>query len=510
MNSDLCPCALCKGLKHWSRKTRRRHLERFGLYVEDICDSPDGSITSSVQSGWSDDEHTSSADDSSDTSDSDSDDVASGSDANSDVDETTDLTLVGRQFSSHLLRLLNNGARVTDITAFMRLTDRLLSPHLPPTLSASLPSTMWQLDRRTADTVPIDYHTVDACPHDCVLFYGEYADLLRCPECDSDRYDEHDQPVRQGYFANVADTLRRFWRNPLLSKLAKYRTWDVANTDPSHLVDSLDASLLNSPEIKEYHAASVYNMSFTMCSDAVQLTKWPRRSFTPVLLFNLNLPPWVRFRHSCIWLVALLPANTKSDQAYHKYVLEHFRDGFTDGIQVEDAAEEGKRVLCRTLITSCINDYRGVPKCNLQAQAPAHQGACKDCNTVGIRYYKSGSQYPGHCRFLATSPPLRDRYHAEFKGSVKHQGIHAQPLLRHLTDNQVRRKQEQGAGYHGVDVFTKLTPLWRPMTCHVNDLGHLIMNNVTDLLFLVAGFVSWDNKPASKRMDFKGAYRYAV
>ena len=127
-------------------------------------------------------------------------------------------------------------------------------------------------------------------------------------------------------------------------RVVQYPTWPESRAPPGDIRDVLDGTLMNTEPWKNLLTESPYNIFVQGISDAVQLTRWPMRSYTPYVFFLLNLPPWVRHRIGATWMVAVFPENSKNDQLYFEEVNKQLQKLSTTGIRVKDGSLENIEV----------------------------------------------------------------------------------------------------------------------------------------------------------------------
>ena len=367
-----------------------------------------------------------------------------------------DVKAVCDNFCKLLLTSHHKGARATDIESFLSAMHSALDEHLPRSIRNGLPSNWYQVVSTQKEDIPSYFYQRDACVNECQLFQPSDGAMDTCPSCAEPRFDIHGHPRRVAYFSDIAKRVRDMWGNKLLAQLAKYPTWEGSRAPPGDYRDCLDGTLLNSSPWKDFMEESEHNILFQGVSDAVQLTRWPMRSYTPYVMFLLNFPPWVRHRIGATWLVAVFPENSSNDQIYFEEVNRQLSTLYETGVQVHDAST-GQEVVSKCMLAFMVNDYRGVPKQNLQKQAPAHVGACKDCDLRGVPYYAQGTQYMGAVQYLSRQHPLRLEWRREFAdievkvtdGDDYKLSAISTKTLKHLRPSKVKQYQRQKVGYKG-------------------------------------------------------------
>ncbi len=193
--------------------------------------------------------------------------------------------------------------------------------------------------------------------NDCILFYGPYSNLLRCPICKQDRYAlrfEKNMDILQGSrshhpgssvgndFHNVnaksksdpkARVSRRIYRYlPLhdrLRALFKQTAWATIfhqsydyrirkkreqSAAASHhhmrmkMNDSWDGDLWNNILEDEPEYDSPHHLFLALCTDGVLMNRFgPQKHLWPILLSCLNFPHWLRCQSQLLWFTGLIP-----------------------------------------------------------------------------------------------------------------------------------------------------------------------------------------------------------
>lgn len=129
---------------------------------------------------------------------------------------------------------------ITNLCAVHSVTNKMaddmlaLFKHLLPP-SNTLPASMYHAKALTT-RLGLDFKNIHCCPASCVLFRGEYEDLLKCPECDRPRYKDMTNkigPMKVLRHFPLIPRLQRLFRTPALSKLMR---WHKANESKDGLV----------------------------------------------------------------------------------------------------------------------------------------------------------------------------------------------------------------------------------------------------------------------------------
>lgn len=167
---------------------------------------------------------------------------------------------------------------------------------------------------------PIVYH---ACPNDCILFRGEYADLCECPTCHSKRYMRagSTEPVRRFIYLPIGPRLVRLFGTPNLSEMVQSHQ---GGTSKEEIWDIHDSEAWN----KEYSPNGQFQgdsrgISLALCTDGVCPFSGNRITYSmwPIVLTVLNFPRKIRMLFGNMWLAGIVPGSgTKEPQSLSPYL----------------------------------------------------------------------------------------------------------------------------------------------------------------------------------------------
>lgn len=155
----------------------------------------------------------------------------------------------------------------------------------------------------------IQFH---ACPNDCIVFRGKYADLLHCPSCNASRYVTPDVPAKRFHYLSIGPRLERLFATASMAKIIQSHS-DVAREREDGMHDVHD-----SPAWRNAYSSSVFfggdprGISLALCTDGLN----PYRvsySMWPIVLTILNLPPKIRYSFSNLLLVGIVPGNNQKE-----------------------------------------------------------------------------------------------------------------------------------------------------------------------------------------------------
>ncbi|PPQ81548.1 hypothetical protein CVT24_000065 [Panaeolus cyanescens] len=164
---------------------------------------------------------------------------------------------------------------------------------------------------------PIQY---DCCINSCVCFVGpQYKDLDRCPyeKCREPRYKENGQPRKVFEYIPLIPRLKAQMANPTLAKAMRYRS--ERESSPQDTEDVFDGthykSLLgkmvpsSNPPIPFF--SDPRDVALGISTDGFGPFEHRDKTCWPIILFNYNLPPDIRFQKQYCINVGTIPGPKK-------------------------------------------------------------------------------------------------------------------------------------------------------------------------------------------------------
>lgn len=397
-----CNCTKCEGVSFINRNTANSHERRNGCYVppgfgkppenaetespttppqpsdqlvevhpDPLLDGPDNQSTGSI---YSTDECSSVTDLSTDGQDM----ILDGHDGREEV----------RQICQSLVRLTLQGVtkkHVTDIADSLQV----LNPFLP----FSIPKTWYLINKEAAiaNRVAGDFFAVKC---KCGAYTRESHGTCRNKKCG--------KQIRQRSGRN--DTRTKF----VCFDLPNYLNLIARDPDmEGHLLYPTtrqrgDGDCWDGMAMRGIEADKEICLSVT-CDGAV-LYKWKDRSWCPILVRILNLPPESRHNNLFLW------ACMRKESSLHdvlECLLTENEHLFTAGFQVEGVGHMKLR------IARIMEDGRGLQGQLGCSQSGAYTGGCPWCDIKGVRCHNR-MVYPGAMRMLPVDHSEREKWRQEF------------------------------------------------------------------------------------------------
>ncbi|OMO62810.1 Transposon, En/Spm-like protein [Corchorus capsularis] len=284
---------------------------------------------------------------------------------------------------SFLIRLLNikgmTGCSTVTITLFLELLKSILpdGETLPKTYNEAM-KIMKGLD--------LEYEKIDACPNDCVLYWGNDAATC-CKICGA---------LRDYLFSKTAEAMR--WHEEGRTKDMKLK--HPADSEAWKAFDSLFPDFAKDPR----------NVRLGLTTDGFNPFKTMSLSYSiwPIILIPYNLPPWMCMKSPYFMLSTLIPGPSSplnSIDVYLQPLIKELKELWKFGVAIYDALSKQTFQMHAALMWT-ISDFLGYSM--LSGWSTKGYLACPNCNNETSSIYLHHSRknvYMKHRRFLDLNHP---------------------------------------------------------------------------------------------------------
>ncbi|XP_028758731.1 uncharacterized protein LOC114717701 [Neltuma alba] len=287
----------------------------------------------------------------------------------------------------------------------------LLKDVLPE--GALVPNSFYEAKKIIRD-LGLDYHKIDACGNDCILYWGEHANEESCPKCKMPRWKLNRQKGKK----ISQKVLRHFSITPRLQRL--YMARDTAKEMRWHKEKHTNDGVLRHPADslvwqhfdQQYPSFSIdpRSVRLGLASDGFQPfgNMSANHSIWPVVLVPYNLPPWLCMK-SPYFMMTLLILGPKCPgneiDVYLQPMIEELKQLWEVGVQTYDAFSESNFIMYAAVLWT-INDFHAYG--NLSGWSTKGKFTCpcchKDTHCISLR---SKLSYMGHRRFRPQNHPWR-------------------------------------------------------------------------------------------------------
>jgi hypothetical protein len=342
---------------------------------------------------------------------------------------------------------------------------------------------------------PVPY---DCCINSCCCYAGPHAAAMACPYCQEPRYNSEGRPRKRFTYVPLIPRLTAYYQNKSFVELLSYRA--NFTHEPNKIKDIMDsknyARLCNEYVTVDQKRRPYKffedprDIALGMSTDGFAPFRRRKKTCWPLLLYNYNLPPEIRFHLQYILCIGVIPGPNKPkdfDSFFWPAVEELLK--LAMGIRVFDVAQSELFPLRAYLILV----FGDIPALSMVMRIKGHNGLrpCRMCHIKGLRIPNSRatthyvpldrSRHPDvRCDNTATKKydpsqlPLRT--HADFL----EQG-HQVQFASNGTDFENLSKQ---FGVKGISVLTSLSSIYFPSSFPY-DFMHLIFENVIKNLVLL-------------------------
>ena len=346
-----------------------------------------------------------------------------------------------------------------------------------------------------AEFKPVRYH---CCVNSCIAYTGPaYAGLTACPKCNEPRYhDSANQKPRKIFtYLPLIPRLLSFVSHPEQARLMRYRAHEhPSSQQPDKMTDVFDAShyqtllgtrvSVDGSQLEHNFFSDPRDIALGFSTDGFSPFKGrlsKKHTAWPLLFFNYNLPPELRFHKRHLLCAGIVPGPKKPwdmDSYLYPAVEELIRLAL--GITAFDALSCTLFVLHAYLILA----FGDIPAIALVMRMKGHNGLvpCRMCKIVAIRGEESRTLYvplhrgafPHTASYDPSYLPLRT--HAQFLADAK-----AVDTARTQTEAEALSK---GCGIKGTPLLSALSSLTFP-TSFPYGFMHLIWENLLPNLTLL-------------------------
>jgi hypothetical protein len=301
---------------------------------------------------------------------------------------------------------------------------------------------------------PIRY---SCCVNSCVCFVGPYEDLTECPNCKEARYKASGKPRKSFAYLPLVPRLRAMLANPTHAKKMRYRGDYVHEPgiirdvfDGSHYRALLETFVPIDSNIPFYFFSDPRDIALGLSTDGFGPFKRRSKTCWPIILFNYNLPPEIRFQKKYCIHVGTVPGPKKPwDWDSFCWPLVQELVQLEIGVQAFDAVSMVLFLLHAYLILA----FGDIPAVALMMRMKGQNGIspCRMCNIKGVTTARTYYVPLQREKFPGANPPQYDasnlplRTHKEFleqahevemaktntarEGLAKKYGIKGRPVL---------------------------------------------------------------------------------
>ena len=334
------------------------------------------------------------------------------------------------------------------------------------------------------------------CINSCICYTGPYADLDKCPKCETLRLDESGRARRTFSYIPLIPRLRALVSNHTYATQLQYRADEHAKTRrPGTTTDIFDGlhyrSLLRERVIvgdqtyPHNYFSDHRDIALGFATDGFAPFKKRKHTAWILLIFNYNLPPEQRFRKDNILCVGIIPGPKKpwdADSFIYPLVRELLE--LAIGVSAYDALSRSLFALHAYVITG----FGDIPAVSMLMHMKGHNGTCpcRMCRILGIRIPDSRNKtlYVPLSRRNHPVPTDVVEYRPDNLPLRSHEHFMAQAKAVESANTEIQREElAKASGIKGIPLLSALGSLRFPQSFPY-DFMHLIWENLIPNLVL--------------------------
>ena len=342
---------------------------------------------------------------------------------------------------------------------------------------------------------PVPY---DCCINSCCCFVGPRKDDRECSHCNEPRFNAQEKPRKRFTYIPLIPRLISYFKNSALAKRMGYR--HLFQSNPNHTTDVFDSS--NYKTLRKSHVTiggekqnykyfeDPRDIVLGLSTDGFAPFKRRKHTCWPLIVFNYNLPPEIRFLLQHILCIGVIPG-PKKPKDFDSYIWLLVKEllKLSSGVRAFDVTAEAMFSLRAYLILV----FGDMPAISMVMHMKGHNRIipCRMCLIKGIRIpgSKGGTHYV----------PLDRSRHPDVRrnpAEIKKYDSRNLPLRTHAEFIDNARKAQfaetaaeeeriaKSTGIKGIPLLSYLPSLFFPQSFPF-DFMHLIFENLIKNLVLL-------------------------
>lgn len=258
---------------------------------------------------------------------------------------------------------------------------------------ADLPS-LYKIQLRTAalsGVLPVLY---DRCKNSCCCYTGDLKALTSCPYCQTPRFKPDGTPVAKPFsYLPLIPRLKAAMANTRMRQLMGYRDEHRRKRQSGRYTDVFDGShylgllskIVPGARVKDrLYFEDARDIALALSTDGLCPFKKRKQSCWPILIYNLNLAPDIRFKLENLICLGVIPGpKAVKDIETFLYPLVEELFELMHGVAAYDADKDEMFVLCAFLILA----FGDIPAIAKLMSMKGHNGKvpCRACEIIAIR-----------------------------------------------------------------------------------------------------------------------------
>jgi Transposase family tnp2 len=333
--------------------------------------------------------------------------------------------------------------------------------------------------RSLAGFQPIRY---SCCINSCICFVGPYENLTECPNCKEARYGPNEKPRKYYDYLPIIPRLKAQMANSAQAAKMRYRAEFVHEPgvvkdvfDGSHYRSLLDTRVPSSEAHPFFYFSDERDIALGLSTDGFAPFKKRSQTCWPIILFNYNIPPQLRFRKKYCIHVATVPGPKKPwDWDSFCWPLAEELIQLEMGIKAFDAVALSIFLLHAYLILA----FGDIPAMALVMRMKGSNGIspCRICEIKGVRFNARIHYVPLRRDKIPGAQPRR-YYPSDLPIRTHERLLEQASEVEMAPTNTIREKLSKRYGIKGVPVLSSISAMSFPASFPF-DFMHLIWENL--------------------------------
>ncbi|THH27119.1 hypothetical protein EUX98_g7065 [Antrodiella citrinella] len=272
--------------------------------------------------------------------------------------------------------------------AYLRVFALRVNNHMSGNLFGQLPFVFPEAALASWKTI-----VYDCCINSCCCYVGPHVEAQQCLYCKEPRYNTSGQPRQRFVYIPIIPRLQAFFSNQRMSQTMQYRATEHVH-DPDKVQDVFDSEVyrsllgkkvtINGKTLSHSFFNDKRDVALGLSTDGFAPFRRRKKTTWPLILFNYNLPPDIRFHIQHILSLGIIPGPKKPvdfDSFLWPAVQELLR--LERGVHTYDRCSDEFWMLRAYLILV----FGDIPAVSLMMRMKGHNGLCpcRTCNILGVR-----------------------------------------------------------------------------------------------------------------------------
>ena len=344
---------------------------------------------------------------------------------------------------------------------------------------------------------PIAY---DCCVNSCICFVGPHKLKTHCPYCKESCFNSNGRPRKTFTYSPITPRLKAFFKNPEMIQLMKYRGDYIPDKDTikdifdGETYTSLKEDFVTIGGVQQRHKyfSDKNDIALGLSLDGFCPFKRRNQTCWPLILFNYNLPPDIRFHLRNILCVGVIPGPQKpkdADSYIYPLILELLE--FLKGSATFDI-ERNELFSLHAYLLLVFGD---IPAISMIMRMKGHNAIypCRMCTIKGVRVPDTRNTthyvplYRGNHPIVQADDnngEIRNYNPAELPLRTHEQFLDQARHVQLAPTSAEEQRRAKACGIKGIPVLSHLPSLRFP-TSFPYDFMHLIWENLLPNLILL-------------------------